>query len=155
MAVNHADIVDGQRHEPKGADAAISGQVYVADGSGSGSWANYPQTMALHTSIADISTASSVYIPLPANCVVNSIRTILGGAITGADATITMTRGGDNLTLGTVTVSYTASAVGDLDSNSSLSNNTLTTSSHKYLKIETDGASSTSAVLYITVTITV
>ena len=36
--VEHVDIPDGERHEPKGADAATAGQVYVADGSNSGNW---------------------------------------------------------------------------------------------------------------------
>jgi hypothetical protein len=40
MAIEHSDIVDGERHEPKGISSATSGQVYVANGAGSGSWAN-------------------------------------------------------------------------------------------------------------------
>ena len=34
----HVDIVDGKRHEPKGASTAIAETVYVADGAGSGTW---------------------------------------------------------------------------------------------------------------------
>ena len=36
--INHKDIPDGERHEPKGVSTATAGQVYVASGSGSGSW---------------------------------------------------------------------------------------------------------------------
>lgn len=36
--INHASIPDGQRHEPKGISTATVGQVYVANGSGSGTW---------------------------------------------------------------------------------------------------------------------
>lgn len=36
--IQHKDIPDSQRHEPKGVSTASSNQVYVADGSGSGSW---------------------------------------------------------------------------------------------------------------------
>lgn len=34
----HVDIVDPEIHEPKGVASATSGQVYVADGAGSGAW---------------------------------------------------------------------------------------------------------------------
>lgn len=38
MAIEHKDIPDPQRHEPKGISAAVSGSVYVANGAGSGQW---------------------------------------------------------------------------------------------------------------------
>lgn len=38
MPVNHADMPDADRHEPKGASTATSGTVYVSDGAGSGAW---------------------------------------------------------------------------------------------------------------------
>ena len=40
MAIEHSSIVDGERHEPTGIGSATSGQVYVADGAGSGVWGN-------------------------------------------------------------------------------------------------------------------
>lgn len=36
--VQHASLTDPELHEPKGVASASSGQVYVADGAGSGSW---------------------------------------------------------------------------------------------------------------------
>lgn len=41
--IQHSAIPDGQRHEPKGISTATSGQVYVADGSGSGTWGKVNQ----------------------------------------------------------------------------------------------------------------
>jgi hypothetical protein len=38
--VSHASLTGSQLHEPKGAAAAALGTVYVADGAGSGNWAN-------------------------------------------------------------------------------------------------------------------
>lgn len=38
MAIEHSDIVSSETHEPKGAAAAQAGEVYVANGAGSGSW---------------------------------------------------------------------------------------------------------------------
>ena len=32
MPTEHVDIVDGERHEPKGGDSALINQVYVSDG---------------------------------------------------------------------------------------------------------------------------
>jgi hypothetical protein len=45
--IQHSAIPDGQRHEPKGISTATANQVYVANGSASGSWAKAgPQTLA-------------------------------------------------------------------------------------------------------------
>lgn len=38
MAVEHKDIVDAQRHEPKGISTAVANTAYIANGSGSGTW---------------------------------------------------------------------------------------------------------------------
>jgi hypothetical protein len=36
--INHSTLTDPYLHEPKGAGAAANGQVYIADGAGSGAW---------------------------------------------------------------------------------------------------------------------
>jgi hypothetical protein len=38
MTIQHKDIPDAERHEPKGVSTASDGTVYQADGAGSGSW---------------------------------------------------------------------------------------------------------------------
>lgn len=38
MTIQHKDVPDAQRHEPKGISTATVDQVYVANGSGSGTW---------------------------------------------------------------------------------------------------------------------
>lgn len=38
MAIEHVDIPDGERHEPKGISSALVDTVYVSNGLGSGSW---------------------------------------------------------------------------------------------------------------------
>jgi hypothetical protein len=38
MAVNHASLTDPELHEPKGIASANDGDVYIADGAGSGEW---------------------------------------------------------------------------------------------------------------------
>lgn len=38
MTVLHKNLTGADLHEPKGADTAVSGRVYVSDGAGSGAW---------------------------------------------------------------------------------------------------------------------
>lgn len=182
MTIQHSALTGGEIHEPKGADTATVDTVYVSDGAGSGSWRKVAadevtvtdsgsffsdsdveavlQDLGTHYKymygvIADVSTASSIIIPIPENCTVQRVTTILGGAIATADDTVTITRGGDSATLGTITVAYSGSAEGDQDENSSLSNNTLTRSTHKYLKIATDGASTNAVTLSVEIKVSV
>lgn len=50
MTIEHVNIPDGERHEPKGIDSATAGQVYVSDGANSGSWS---KPLASNTEITD------------------------------------------------------------------------------------------------------
>lgn len=146
--VEHVDIPDGERHEPKGAASATVGQVYASDGAASGSWTDlaYDVTAVL----ADVSAASFVLIPLLNNVVVTSIKYVLGAAITVADSTITVTRGGGSA-MGTQVIAYSGSAEGTTFTQTPSGNNTITAGTHNYIKIATDGASTTTAPLYITI----
>jgi len=40
MTIQHSDLTDPELHEPKGTSTATAGQVYTADGLGSGAWAD-------------------------------------------------------------------------------------------------------------------
>lgn len=44
MTVEHKDIVDAQRHEPKGASTALANTAYLSDGASSGSWRKIKST---------------------------------------------------------------------------------------------------------------
>lgn len=65
--VEHAQLPDELLHEPKGASTAASGEVYVANGAGSGSFKKLPTTsldmtltaVSALASDADLSTAVS------------------------------------------------------------------------------------------------
>jgi hypothetical protein len=50
--ISHKNITDPQIHEPKGISAANAGEVYVADGSGSGSWVGQGEIDG-HTALVD------------------------------------------------------------------------------------------------------
>jgi hypothetical protein len=180
--VQHSALTGADLHEPKGISGAANKAVYVADGVGSGSWTVPsavettltdsggfytgteveaalqelgPKVSYLTLALADISTASFVLFPIPADCVVDEVQSILGGAIATADAVLTISRGGDAATLGTITVANAASAEGDHDENLSLTNNTLTKATHPYIKVATDGASTNAVPVYIQIKITV
>lgn len=57
--VQHASLTDPELHEPKGVASATSGQVYVANGSGSGTWTEAEDIEATK----DTSASGYVYLP--------------------------------------------------------------------------------------------
>ena len=69
----------------------------------------------LHAEIADISTASSTFVPVPDSGKIIKIITALQGAISGGDAAISFEIGGTAVTGGGITVANSGSAAGDVD----------------------------------------
>ena len=114
MAVEHKNIVDGQRHEPKGIASATVGEIYQADGSESGDWKQ--PTVALNVKMEDISTAQSVFVVAPFAAEIETIYSVIDGAITGADCGITAEIGGVAVTDSAITIANASSAAGDVDS---------------------------------------
>lgn len=161
--VQHNALTSTDLHECKGADSASASTVRVADGAGSGGWQKITTSelntssifnvneRSLNITLDDVSTASIVYVPVPWNCTLTAVYTALGAAITGADSTVTI-KNNTGTSAGTITVSYSGSAAGDIDSAALVTNNTFTTG--QKVIIETDGASSTTAKLYITLVFT-
>lgn len=49
--VSHSSLTASNLHEPKGAASASSGQVYIADGAGSGSWRYLPHSFCYYANI--------------------------------------------------------------------------------------------------------
>ena len=98
--------------------------------------------------IADISTASSTFVPIPDGGKVIKIITALQAAIATADAAITFEIGGTAITNGAITVAYDGSAAGDVDTavptaaNDVLEDGTI--------EMITDGASTNTSILYVT-----
>jgi hypothetical protein len=104
--------------------------------------------MVFSATIADVSTSETIYIPMPYAGTVSKIITVLEGAITSADATITAKNSAAS-SMGTITVAFTGSAAGDVDTLAPASNNTVT--DDDYITVETDGGSSTAQRLWVTV----
>lgn len=148
MATEHRDIPDAERHEPKGIATAANGQVYRSNGAASGVWKD--DVVCFNGLIDDVSTASFIIIAIPVDCIITSIKCVLANAITLADSTLTVTRGG-GASLGTITIPFTASAEGTTITTTPLTNTTISASTNNYIKIATDGASTTAAKLFISV----
>lgn len=124
MAQEHADIADGERHEPKGADAALESQVYQSDGAQSGAW-RY-QDAVLNVKMETIATPQSVWVVSPINGTIEAAYSVIDGAIATADEAITLEIGGVAVTGGAITITQAGSAAGDVDSCSPSALNTVT-----------------------------
>ena len=145
----HSALTDPNLHEPKGASTATSGSVYTSNGAGSGTWVAPPYTVSV--TIPDISTASTIYVPIPFAGTVTKVVGVLPGAITSADAVLTI-KNASAVSMGTITVTQSGSTAGDVDSVSPVTNNTVTANS--FITIETNGASDTARAYEMIVCIT-
>lgn len=144
--VNHSTLTDPYLHEPKGVAAASSGDVYVANGSGSGSWTAKETLieLSLEGYLEDVSAIETAYVPVPFAGTVSKVLTVLEGSIGSADSTVTVKNSAGS-SMGTITITSSGSAAGDVDVLLPSSNNTVTADS--FITVESDGASTNTAKL--------
>jgi hypothetical protein len=136
MTVQHSAITDPNIHEPKGVSTAVSNSVYVASGGGSGSW--LPLSYTILVSIEDISTAGTVYVPVPfSGKVVRSLVTLQGG-ISGTNAVVGVANNVGS-PMESTTVTTAGSAAGSTFSTTITTNNTMLQG--QTIRVSTDGAS--------------
>ena len=102
----------------------------------------------LTSTIADISTASSTFVPVPDGGKVIKIITALQGAIGTANAAITFEIGGTAITGGGITVTQSGSAAGDVDTAEPTAANEV--AEDGTIEMITDGASSNTIKLNVT-----
>jgi len=100
------------------------------------------------STIADISTASSTFVPVPDGGRVIKIITALQGAIGTANAAITFEIGGTAITGGGITVTQSGSAAGDVDTAEPTAANEV--AEDGTIEMITDGASSNTIKLVVT-----
>lgn len=161
MPTLHSTITGADNHEPKGVETATLGTVYVANGSGSGTWQSVP---AANTSIADTnnvytsttvegalyeafrseSVASdkltsqavnqTILLPIPFSAEVMDITFILGGTITGTTSQFAVTRS-DGAAMGTQVLTTAGSAEGTKFVLIPTGTTTLTSPTHSYIKL--------------------
>jgi DNA/RNA endonuclease YhcR with UshA esterase domain len=101
--------------------------------------------------LADVSAASSVNIAVPDDGKIIKIISVLGGAITTANADVTTAINGTTVTGGGFTVAHSGSAAGDIDTAEPTAANNV--SEGQYITITSDGGSSTTQPIDITVII--
>ena len=89
--------------------------------------------------IDDVSTAGQVYFAPGFTGKIKKATSCLGGAISGADAGLTLKISGTAVTGGTITIANGSSAAGDVDSCVPTGANYFTPEDN--IEIETDGAS--------------
>lgn len=144
--VNHSTLTDPYLHEPKGVASASSGDVYVANGAGSGSWTAKETLieLSLEGYLEDVSAVETVHVPMPFAGTVSKVLTVLEGSIGSADSTVTVKNSAGS-SMGAITITSSGSAAGDVDTLLPSSNNTVTADS--FITIESDGASTNSAKL--------
>jgi hypothetical protein len=95
----------------------------------------------LNTYIGDISTAGQIYVVSP-----------VAGTITGANTILTPKIGGTAITGGAITIAFSGSAEGDVDSSTPTALNEITAGSA--IEIETDGGSTGTVKTVLTIEIT-
>lgn len=79
--VQHSSLTGAELHEPKGADSASSGEVYVSDGAGSGAW-GLAETLEATKDV----TGTDGYVKLPGGVILQWGQITVNG-----DSTATIT----------------------------------------------------------------
>lgn len=166
----HSTITDPNIHEPKGVAAASAGFIYVADGSGSGAWQQIDASSidlsgvtsevqdeldsgtmevlgrtCVTSVIPDVSTASSILVPVPMDCTLTRARAVLGGTIAGT-AVITF-QNSSAAGMGTP-LSFTDVGKGSGSTFTPSGSNTFT--GPTWFEVLTDGGSTNTVPLYLT-----
>lgn len=139
MPVEHNALTGSALHPPKGADTASVEQVPVSDGAGGVVWKNRGDKFYLNYKLVDISTAKSEWIVVPVAGKITKIYSVIDGAITIANAILSFEIAAVAITSGNITIAFTGSAAGDVDSSTPSALNVLTAG--QALEIITDGGS--------------
>lgn len=143
MATEHRNLTGASLHEPKGAYAASSGQVYISDGAGSGNWTDKNSdnlvfnTFTLQDRIADVGTSgSSAFFYIPFKATIQKLSCIIHGALTGANSTLSIYVNGV-ARAETLVLSYSGSSAGQAFSQGTFAAHTIPADS--VVEIRSDG----------------
>jgi hypothetical protein len=106
----------------------------------------------LTTSITDISTAGQIYVVSPVAGTITKIYSVINGAIATANSILTPKINNIAITNGAITVAFSGSAAGDVDSSTPTAANAITAGAA--IEIETDGGSANTVEVVLTIEIT-
>lgn len=146
MPIEHVDIPDGERHEPKGADAALPASVYVADGVGAGAW-SWPQSL-VSVRFPLVATADTKYLALPFAGTIVGISVAVEDVLTTPDTVLSFDIEGTGVTDGDVTLAFSGSAAGDVFTSTPTANNAF--AANQAVGITSDGAGGGGGDAYVT-----
>lgn len=142
----HKDLTGADLHEPKGISSATSGQVYIANGLGSGTWTSKnsdilnANTFQLTGNIDDLGTASSsCFFYVHQKSQMTKLACVTFAALTGANAVLSIYINGV-LFADSLTVPFTGSSAGGSAVTNIVTANTLTAGS--VVEIRSDGGPS-------------
>lgn len=146
----HKDLTGADLHEPKGITGAASGNVYVADGLGSGAWASQNGNNLvvnqywLTSRMDDLSApASNAFFRVPVRSELFEFTAILRNAITVLDTNVTVWINGV-LFPDAMIVPFSGSAAGAMTTKTITTAHTISAGS--LIEVRSDGASSTTAI---------
>ncbi len=155
MTIQHVNIPDGKRHEPKGISTAALGEVYVANGAGGGTWdniladVNNANLIPIYVSITDISTPGSVWVVNPIAGDIYKIYVVLDGTIATANSIVTAEINGVLVSGSAVTCTAAGSTAGSVFSATPSGTNTV--GAGGVIEIITDGGSSNTVRANVTI----
>lgn len=116
-----------------------------------GNGSNLKKTF-INVELADVSTASSCYVVAPAGGTISKIYSVINGAISGANSIITSNINGVAITNGSITVAFSGSAAGHIDSATPTALNTVVAGD--LITLTTDGGSTGTVKTVFTIEIT-
>lgn len=159
--VQHSALTGSSLHEPKGASTASANTMLAANGSGVTNWqkvavSNIDTSSIKGTNkiylvyeIADLNPAASYYIVCPLAGVISKIYSVIEGALATADNLISFEIANVAVTNGTITITQTGSAAGDVDSSTPSAARTLTAG--QALEIISNGGTSSTTKCTVTI----
>lgn len=98
--------------------------------------------------MADISTAGSVYVAVPAQAEVVKVYSVVDGATTTANAVVTVKKNGTAMTDGTITIAF-GGAAGDIDTCEPSAGHQV--DAGDYIQLTTDGGSTGAVAAVFTI----
>lgn len=149
--VEHVDILNAECHEPKhitDGTGGDTGKVITNHSSAAGTSvyrllkeSEIEEVIDYYTvGMSTIATAQSAWVVAIAAGTIVSFSSVIDGALTTVDETITLEIGGTPVTNGVITIAYSGSAAGDVDAVSPTSGNTV--GANGAIEVVSSGASS-------------
>ena len=102
------------------------------------------------TATLTLGTAGQVYVVCPFSGNVTKVYSVINGALTTADEVLTV-KNNAGTSMGTITITQSGSAAGDVDSLTPSSNNAVTAG--QVIEIETDGGNGSATICTLTILI--